>query len=101
MALTSQWSIILNKTYHVYTFTFYMSLWIWLENDVLEIILLSCARTSTWKVKSHYNIFSDPVYFLLFTCIYKRISSLLQSLQLYFKIPSKQLLSHKSGLGAK
>lgn len=43
MALISQWSIILISTYHVYKFTFYMSLWIWLENDVLEIILLSCA----------------------------------------------------------
>lgn len=101
VALTSQWSIILNKAYHVYKFTFYLSLWIWLENDVLEIILLFCAWTSTWKIKSPYNIFSYRIYFLLFTCIYNRTSSLLRSLQLYFKIPSKKLLSHKSGLGVK
>lgn len=53
---------------------------------------------STWNIKSFKPVFIYLIYFSLFIGICNRISGLSQDLQFYFKILSKQLLSHKSGL---
>lgn len=57
-----------------------------------------CNLPSTWNIKSFKPVFIYLIYFSLFICICNRISSLSQALPFYFKILSKQLLSHKSGL---